>query len=128
MAQVVLAKEAGICYASVAMATDYDCWRDHGESVSVTDVLATFKKNAEKVTAMLKEVVPFIGSQGHWDDVIDKLKVFQNNIFFLEFANNYVVLGHGGMQHYEAKPLRTKNLTLKNYHGGHKSFKVQLKF
>jgi 5'-methylthioadenosine phosphorylase len=78
MAQVVLAKEAGICYAAVAMATDYDCWRDHGESVSVTDVLATFKKNAEKVTAMLKEVVPFIGSQGHWDDVIDKLKVFQN--------------------------------------------------
>jgi 5'-methylthioadenosine phosphorylase len=81
MAQVVLAKEAGICYAAVAMATDYDCWRDHGESVSVTDVLATFKKNAEKVTAMLKEVVPFIGSQGHWDDVIDKLKVFEHFFF-----------------------------------------------
>jgi 5'-methylthioadenosine phosphorylase len=81
MAQVVLAKEAGICYAAVAMATDYDCWRDHGESVSVTDVLATFMKNAEKVTAMLKEVVPFIGSQGHWDDVIDKLKVF-DTIFY----------------------------------------------
>lgn len=57
------------------MATDYDCWRDHGDSVSVTDVLATFKKNAEKVTAMFREAVPFIASQGHWDDVIDKLKV-----------------------------------------------------
>jgi len=90
MAHVVLAKEAGNCYAAVAMATDYDCWRDHGESVSVTDVLTTFKQNAEKVTAMLKEVVPFIGSQGHWDDVIDKLKVFQNNLVFLAFANYYV--------------------------------------
>jgi hypothetical protein len=114
MAQVVLAKEAGICYAAVAMATDYDCWRDHGESVSVTDVLATFMKNAEKVTAMLKEVVPFIGSQGHWDDVIDKLKVF--DYFLLTFAYNYVVLEHGGMQHYEAKPLKN-DIIIKNYHG-----------
>jgi len=58
------------------MATDYDCWRDHGSTVNVTDVLATFKKNAEKVTALFKEVVPFIGSQNHWDDIIDNLRVF----------------------------------------------------
>ncbi|CAB3383629.1 Hypothetical predicted protein [Cloeon dipterum] len=72
--EVVLAKEAGICYAAVAMATDYDCWRDHGDSVSVSDVLATFKKNAEKVTALFKDIVPAIGSMGHWDDIIDNLR------------------------------------------------------
>lgn len=31
--EVVLAKEAGICYASIAMATDYDCWKEHEETV-----------------------------------------------------------------------------------------------
>lgn len=31
--EVVLAKEAGICYASIAMATDYDCWKEHEEAV-----------------------------------------------------------------------------------------------
>ncbi|KAI2552257.1 MTAP isoform 6 [Pan troglodytes] len=30
--EVVLAKEAGICYASIAMATDYDCWKEHEEA------------------------------------------------------------------------------------------------
>lgn len=33
--EVVLAKEAGLCYASIAMATDYDCWKEHEEAVSV---------------------------------------------------------------------------------------------
>lgn len=32
--EVVLAKEAGLCYASIAMATDYDCWKEHEEAVS----------------------------------------------------------------------------------------------
>ncbi|XP_077004149.1 S-methyl-5'-thioadenosine phosphorylase isoform X2 [Tamandua tetradactyla] len=32
--EVVLAKEAGICYASIAMATDYDCWKEHEEAGS----------------------------------------------------------------------------------------------
>ena len=33
---MVLAKEAGLCYASIAMATDYDSWRDGDDAVSVT--------------------------------------------------------------------------------------------
>ena len=32
--EVVLAKEAGLCYAAIALATDYDCWRDGEEAVS----------------------------------------------------------------------------------------------
>ncbi|KAF4522703.1 hypothetical protein B566_EDAN012720 [Ephemera danica] len=71
--EVVLAKEAGICYSSIAMATDYDCWRDVGESVNVADVLATFKKNSEKVKELFKAAIPLIGGK-NWDDTISKLR------------------------------------------------------
>lgn len=39
--EVVLAKEAGLCYASIAMATDYDCWKEHEEAVSGRQEAAT---------------------------------------------------------------------------------------
>lgn len=72
--EVVLAKEAGILYAAVAMATDYDCWRDTGEKVSVEHVLKTFKSNAEKVTKLFLEVVPKIAKQD-WSEEIGEIKV-----------------------------------------------------
>uniref|UniRef100_A0A286Y2B8 S-methyl-5'-thioadenosine phosphorylase n=1 Tax=Cavia porcellus TaxID=10141 RepID=A0A286Y2B8_CAVPO len=50
--EVVLAKEAGICYASIAMATDYDCWKELEETVSVDRVLKTLKENANKIGFM----------------------------------------------------------------------------
>uniref|UniRef100_A0A1B6KHS5 S-methyl-5'-thioadenosine phosphorylase n=1 Tax=Graphocephala atropunctata TaxID=36148 RepID=A0A1B6KHS5_9HEMI len=71
--EVVLAKEAGLSYAAIAMATDYDCWRDHGDGVCVADVLATFKKNVEKITKLFVAVVPKIADR-KWDDVIKKNK------------------------------------------------------
>ena len=73
--EVVLAKEAGLCYAAIAMATDYDCWRDFGESVCVADVLATFKKNVTLVTQILIGAVPKI-AQIDWQDTISTLKVY----------------------------------------------------
>lgn len=71
--EVCLAREAGLCYAAVAMATDYDCWRDKEAGVSVGEVLATFKKNVAKVTKLFREVVPLIGAH-EWDTTIDDLK------------------------------------------------------
>lgn len=71
---MVLAREAGLCYAAVAMATDYDCWRDKEQGVSVGEVLATFKQNVMKVTKLFREVVPMIGAH-EWDNTIDDLKV-----------------------------------------------------
>jgi len=71
--EVVLAREAGLCYAAVAMATDYDCWRDKEQGVSVGEVLATFKQNVMKVTKLFREVVPMIGAH-EWDNTIDDLK------------------------------------------------------
>ena len=57
--EVVLAREAGICYASVAMSTDYDCFLE-GRHVTIDEVLAVFKQNAEKVKKLIMETIPKI--------------------------------------------------------------------
>lgn len=80
--EVVLAKEAGLCYAAIALATDYDCWRDTGEKVSVPEVLAMFKKNVEKVTKILVEAVPNIAKQD-WTDTINELRETVNQSIML---------------------------------------------
>lgn len=52
-----LAREAEICYATVALATDYDVWKE-GEEVTVERVVANLTANAENVKRLLREVVP----------------------------------------------------------------------
>jgi 5'-methylthioadenosine phosphorylase len=52
-----LAREAEICYSTVAMVTDYDCWHPEHDAVTVTDILATLHKNAENATALVRKVV-----------------------------------------------------------------------
>ena len=42
-----LAREAEICYVTVAMVTDYDCWHPHHDSVTVDQIVAVLVKNAE---------------------------------------------------------------------------------
>ena len=58
--EVVLAREAGICYAIVAMSTDYDVWKEHEESVNIEMVLKIMKQNAENVKKLLIEAIPEI--------------------------------------------------------------------
>lgn len=71
--EVVLAKEAGLLYAAVAMATDYDCWRDTGDKVCVADVMKTFKENVEKITKLFVHIVPKIAAKD-WTKEITELK------------------------------------------------------
>ncbi|XP_019865607.2 S-methyl-5'-thioadenosine phosphorylase-like [Aethina tumida] len=71
--EVVLAKEAGILYVSIALATDYDCWRETGEKVTALDVLKTFKQNVVKVIDLICGVVPEIYKQ-NWDNHITELR------------------------------------------------------
>jgi len=52
-----LAREAEICYATLAMVTDFDCWKDSGEAVSVEMVVATMRSNTEALRAMLPDIV-----------------------------------------------------------------------
>ncbi len=55
--EAILANEAGIPYAAVAMSTDYDCWKTDEEPVTWDEIISIFKSNAEKVTSMLIESI-----------------------------------------------------------------------
>jgi 5'-methylthioadenosine phosphorylase len=52
-----LAREAEICYATVAMVTDYDCWHPHHDSVTVDQIVAVLVKNAENACNVVREAV-----------------------------------------------------------------------
>ena len=56
--ECILANELGIPYATIAMSTDYDCWKDDEEPVTWEAVLETFLENAEKVKRILVAVIP----------------------------------------------------------------------
>lgn len=52
-----LAREAEICYVTIAMVTDYDCWRVEEVPVTVEKVLEYLTKNGENATRLIKEVI-----------------------------------------------------------------------
>ncbi|MDP9148106.1 MAG: S-methyl-5'-thioadenosine phosphorylase [Acidobacteriota bacterium] len=52
-----LAREAEVCYATIAMITDYDCWHPEHESVTVSQIIATLNQNAENAQRVLREAV-----------------------------------------------------------------------
>ena len=56
--ECILANEAGIPYAAVAMSTDYDCWKDDEEPVTWDAILEIFKANVEKVTDLIINTIP----------------------------------------------------------------------
>lgn len=63
MPEAKLAREAELCYASVAMITDYDSWHpDHGE-VDVTQIIATLMGNAEKARMMVAGLPALLGAE-----------------------------------------------------------------
>ncbi len=60
--EVILAREAGICYQSIAMSTDYDCWKAGEEPVTWEMILKIMKKNADTVKELLLRTIPKISS------------------------------------------------------------------
>lgn len=52
-----LAREAEICYVTIAMVTDYDCWHPHHDSVTVDQIVAVLMKNAENACKVVRETV-----------------------------------------------------------------------
>jgi 5'-methylthioadenosine phosphorylase len=52
-----LAREAELCYSTIALATDYDCWHHSEEAVTVEAVLAVMKHNIETSKAMIRQAV-----------------------------------------------------------------------
>jgi len=60
MPEVKLAREAEICYATLALSTDYDCWHEEHEDVNVNDVVMTLTRNVELSKRIIREVIPMI--------------------------------------------------------------------
>lgn len=52
-----LAREAELCYVTVAMVTDYDCWHPHHDEVTVDQIVAVLLKNAENACNVVREAV-----------------------------------------------------------------------
>jgi 5'-methylthioadenosine phosphorylase len=65
MPEAKLAREAELCYATVAMVTDYDCWHPEHDDVSVSQIVKTLLSNADKARALVRQVVPKLGADDH---------------------------------------------------------------
>lgn len=59
-----LAREAEICYAAIALPTDYDCWHETHDAVSVEAVIATLSKGIGRARALIAAAVAHLGEAG----------------------------------------------------------------
>jgi 5'-methylthioadenosine phosphorylase len=57
LTEAKLAREAEICYSTIAMITDYDCWHPGHESVTAAQIIATLNQNAENAQRVLRAAV-----------------------------------------------------------------------
>ena len=60
-----LAREAEICYVTVAMVTDYDCWHPDHDAVTVNDIIANLVQNAENACRVVAEAVAAMPAGAH---------------------------------------------------------------
>jgi 5'-methylthioadenosine phosphorylase len=65
MPEAKLAREAELCYATVAMVTDYDCWHPGHDHVTVEAVIRVLLANADKARALVKTVAPKLAGEAH---------------------------------------------------------------
>jgi 5'-methylthioadenosine phosphorylase len=57
LTEAKLAREAEICYSTVAMITDYDCWHPNHASVTLDEIISNLNKNAENAQNVIREAV-----------------------------------------------------------------------
>ena len=60
------AREAEIAYATLAMVTDYDCWKVDEEHVTIEMIIANLNKNAEMAKSIVKRVITKIPAEANW--------------------------------------------------------------
>ena len=63
MPEAKLAREAEMCYATVAMVTDYDCWHPDHDHVTVDAIIRVLMDNADKARSLIKAVVPVLSDR-----------------------------------------------------------------
>ena len=60
MPEAKLAREAEMCYATLAMVTDFDCWHPDYDHVSIGEIIRVVKDNAERAAALVQRLVPLL--------------------------------------------------------------------
>ena len=65
MPEAKLAREAEMCYATVAMVTDYDCWHEDHDDVTVEAVIRIVHENADRARSLIKAVIPSLSGRSH---------------------------------------------------------------
>ncbi|MEN9626574.1 MAG: hypothetical protein RL557_902 [archaeon] len=75
--EVALANELEIPYASIAMSTDYDCWKEGEEPVTFEIVMQRMKENADKVKKLLVSVIPKLAENDE-EFIKNKIRTIQN--------------------------------------------------
>lgn len=63
MPEAKLAREAELCYATVAMVTDFDCWHPDHDAVTVDQVVKTLLGNADRARALVRAIAPKLGER-----------------------------------------------------------------
>jgi 5'-methylthioadenosine phosphorylase len=61
MPEAKLAREAELCYATLALVTDYDCWHETEGCVTVEAILETLHRNVTLAKQLLRKVIPELG-------------------------------------------------------------------
>lgn len=72
MPEAKLAREAELCYSSVAMVTDYDCWHPDHDDVTVEQIIQVLVSNADKGRSLVKSVAPKVCSDPNGEDCVCK--------------------------------------------------------
>ena len=63
LTEAKLAREAELCYVTMALVTDYDCWHESAEAVTVEAILAVLRANAEMAQRILRATVPRVAQR-----------------------------------------------------------------
>lgn len=63
MPEAKLAREAEMCFSTVAMVTDYDCWHPEHDAVTVEQVIQTLLSNAENAKSLVKAIIPLLAER-----------------------------------------------------------------
>ncbi|HEU4614606.1 MAG TPA: S-methyl-5'-thioadenosine phosphorylase [Kofleriaceae bacterium] len=63
MPEAKLAREAELCYATVAMVTDFDCWHPDHDHVQVADIIKVLHANSDNARKLVAHVIPRLGAQ-----------------------------------------------------------------
>lgn len=74
LSEARLAREAEICYATLAFVTDYDCWREQDESVTTDEIIRVLHDNALNAKKIIAEVIKDLNSGKHECTCRDALK------------------------------------------------------